>query len=87
MEWNNINVIFPPENKLVLVCYKEANRNEVGAFYWVPVGSKRIWVGNIRENNISHWADIGPLPVTKWIDKSDRFNLSPIETRFEILDL
>ena len=58
MKWNNINIFPPPENKLILVCYREANRNKVGVTYWVPVGYKKIWIGSIRRKNISHWTSI-----------------------------
>jgi hypothetical protein len=87
MEWNNINVIFPPENERVLICYKEANRRKVGVFYWTPVGYRRIWVGSIKEKNISHWASIGEIPTLEPLSKEDRFNLAPINDRFEIMDL
>lgn len=89
-EWNNINVIFPPANERVLVCYRQGNRNKVGVFYWIPVGAAskgRIWIGSIKEKHISYWASIDKIPTLEPIDNSDRFNLSPVNSRFDILDL
>ena len=86
-DWYDINVFHPPENKRVLVCYKVMNRVEVGVFHWIPVGHKKIWIGSIKENQILFWAKIGDIPFVEPIKVNQRFNLSPINNRFEILDI
>ncbi len=87
IEWNNINIIFPPANEHILVCYKEINRSKVGVFYWFQAYNKRIWIGSIKEHNILYWASLGEIPMMEPIDVSGRVNLEPIDSRFEILDL